>query len=85
MVVPPEGEWNAMEEELPENYRRLEMALQSPLQVFKDQHHARYHEAQRTQAEGPGSYGDTAAKKSARKTGLDFVVCPCGLSFTAHV
>lgn len=61
------------EHELPLNYKRQEAALRPP-ETFKDQHHARYHEAQRTQ--------DTAAKKLARKAGLKFAMCPCGEEFS---
>ena len=67
------GRQEAMQEPLPENYRRLEAALKPP-ETYRDVWHERYHEAQRTQ--------DTAAKRLARSAGLSFVRCPCGVTFS---
>ena len=65
-----------MDSELPENYRRLQSALQPPV-VFQDREHERYH------AQQADSTVDTAAKRLARASGLRTVKCACGKEFSA--
>ena len=64
--------------ELPENYRRLQSALQPPI-LYADPAHERYH----AQQAAPDI--DTAAKRLARKSGLTTVKCACGAEFITTV
>lgn len=72
------GEWKPMENEIPLNYRRLEVALQSPERVYRNEAHERYHSWQADPRR------ETAAKILARGIGAK-VVCPCGEEFSAVV
>jgi hypothetical protein len=68
-----------MDNELPENYRRMIAAQQPPRDVFRDRQHEHYHSWQADCAL------ETAAKKLARRTQMNIVRCPCGAEFPSRV